>query len=123
MNNLYVQYILLSLYTLFILHIFFNKILANYKKKTGTLNLKECISLLNDLIIMQLSLYNENVFDNINSLTKQEFQTYTVRICKDIAESISDELMINLTRLMSEDAVYIYISKKVKGYLIEKGKE
>lgn len=123
MIDVIIPYIILSIYTLFILNIFFNVILAKFRKKSGTMDLKYCISLLNDLIQLQISLYNENVFEDITHLTQQEFQNYSTQICKDIAESISDDLMDNLTRVMSEDAIYIYISRKVKEFLIQKNKE
>lgn len=105
---------------LFFANIFFNIILLQYKKKSGTMDLHDTINLLNDIISLYLTLYNDSVFSQINQLSATEITNYTKEICKDIANSLSDELVENISRMMSEEAMYLYISKKVQVYLHQK---
>lgn len=105
---------------LFFANIFFNIILLQYKKKSGTIDLHDTINLLNDIISLYLTLYNDSVFSQINQLSATEITNYTKEICKDIANSLSDELVENISRMMSEEAMYLYISKKVQVYLHQK---
>ena len=119
--------IVLSIVELIILlafmHILFNIILTKYKKNGQPIESIEGIALLNELINMNIALYDEAVFSQVNGLTKDEFDAYLKEICIVSSESMSTELEQALIRIMSEDALYLYIKKRIQIILMKKMKE
>lgn len=77
------------------------------------------LAVLNAIIQTELDIYDNDIFERKGGLNNQEFENYLSSITKDIISKISDEFIKNMSRTWTEEAIYEYVVRKVKAYLIE----
>ena len=90
--------------------------------KSGNTSSEEFVSnlaVLNAIIQTELDIYDNDIFERKGGLNNQEFENYLASITKDIISKISDEFIKNMSRTWTREAIYEYVVRKVKAYLIE----
>ena len=90
--------------------------------RSGNTSSEEFVSnlaVLNAIIQTELDIYDNDIFERKGGLNNQEFENYLTSITKDIISKISDEFIKNMSRTWTREAIYEYVVRKVKAYLIE----
>ena len=77
------------------------------------------LAILNAIIQTEIDVYDNDIFERKGGLTNQEFENYLDLITKDITNKLSDNFIKLLSKYWTTAAIYEYVVRRVKAYLIE----
>jgi hypothetical protein len=119
--------IMLFIYPVFLLlcigiaiYLFYKKIYTPYKSKSYSATFPDLINILTIIINTEIDLYEKNVFNTRAALTNSNFENYYKDICTSINQNLSPDFLDKLSRYITIDAIYTYITRTVKIYLTSK---
>lgn len=81
------------------------------------------LSILGTIVDATINTYETSVFNGLNnkgSITNNNFDNYYTSMTEDIIKDIPDELIEGLKNYYSESAIYKFIGRRVRDYLITK---
>lgn len=81
------------------------------------------LQILFDIVNLELSIYESDVFQNRKILTNNNFDNYYHEITDNIFKDIPDRLLTSLSTYYTEDALVKIIARMVKTYLVSKIEE
>lgn len=101
-------------------YVIFLKILTKYNKIVEHVSIQELLSMLNATIQTEFELFDKDVFSSKGAITNSNFDNYYHEMSDHIIKSLSPIFYENLTKYMTEDAIYTLIGRRVKEYLTTK---
>ena len=102
------------------LSIYFTVKYFHYKKSEGlNISFEEAFTVLGVIIQSELQVYDTDVFLGRGGITNSNFETYYEDISKKIIAKISPDSIKELQHYITEDAIYIYVARRVRAYLTE----
>lgn len=99
--------------------IYFLYTITNRKSQSPT-EFVGLLSILSSQIKTELDAYENNIFENKGSITNNNFDRYYKDLTMRIIQNISDEMINELRYYYTEDAIYKYIGRSVRDYLVSK---
>lgn len=94
------------------------KTIKSNKKPLQELSFEELFEIVNIIINNEISLYERNIFNNGGRiLTKASYDNYYKDILQNVYNSLSDELVNNITVYINRDSFYTMISREIQIYL------
>jgi hypothetical protein len=94
------------------------KTIKSNKKPLQELSFEELFEIVNIIINNEISLYERNIFNNGGRiLTKASYDNYYKDILQNVYNSLSDELVNNITVYIDRDSFYTMISREIQIYL------
>ena len=95
-------------------------IISSHFNKKPYQSFEECITVLTLVINTELESFDTDVFTKDIIITNSTYDNYYNDITHRIIRNLSNELIENLSRFISKDAIYRIIAKSVKKYLVGK---
>lgn len=99
--------------------VYFLYTITNRKSQSPT-EFVGLLSILSSQIKTELDAYENNIFENKGSITNNNFDRYYKDLTMRIIQNISDEMINELRYYYTEDAIYKYIGRSVRDYLVSK---
>ena len=109
-----------ALVALLFFYILFRLILPKYKLTITESDFQELLIALNAAIQTEFDLWEKDVFVDKKAITNSNFENFYIEITNHIIRSLSPIFFMNISRYISEDAVYSIIGRKTKEYLTGK---
>ena len=78
------------------------------------------LTILSSQIQSELDTYDKDIFEKKGSITNNNFDSYYRDLTSRIISKISDNLIKELSFYYTEDAIYIFIGRSVRDYLVTK---
>lgn len=78
------------------------------------------LSILSSQIKTELDAYDQDIFEVKGSITNNNYDRYYKDLTNRIIQNISPDMVKELTKYYTEDAVYKYIARSVRDYLTTK---
>lgn len=78
------------------------------------------LTILSSQIQTELDAYEQDIFEDKGSITNNNFDRYYRDLTSRILKNISPEMIKHLTYYYTEDAVYRFIGRTVRDYLVSK---
>lgn len=94
----------------------------NYKviKYAQVESFSSLLSILHSIIEVEITMYEQNIFNERGGLTNSNFMNFYEDICQSIESHLSPDLIAMMTQYVTEDFIYTLIARKVKAYLTSK---
>lgn len=112
------------LYTLFVISISVGIIIlirnSLQMKHTSPDDFLGLLTILSSQIKSELDSYDQDIFEKKGAITNNNFDVYYRDITSRIIKNISPDLIKELTHYYTEDAVYRFIGRSVRDYLVSK---
>lgn len=78
------------------------------------------LSILSSLIKTELDAYDQDIFENKGSITNNNFDRYYHDLTQRVLQNISPKLISDLSYYYTEDAIYKFIGRTIRDYLVTK---
>ena len=69
---------------------------------------------------IQLDAYDKSIFENKGSITNNNFDNYYNDLTSRIIKNISPDMVKSLSKYYTEEAIYRFIARSVRDYLVSK---
>ncbi len=80
----------------------------------------ELLTILSSLIQSELDAYDKDIFASKGAITNNNFDNYYKDLFSKVLTNIPDRLIKQLSIYYTEDAVYKYIARTIRDYLVTK---
>ena len=78
------------------------------------------LTVLSSQIQTELDAYDKSVFENKGSITNNNFDNYYNDLTSRIIKNISPDMVKSLSKYYTEEAIYRFIARSVRDYLVSK---
>ena len=78
------------------------------------------LSILSSQVQTEIDSYEHDIFENKGSITNNNFGNYYTDLTHRIIRNISPSMITQLTQYYTEEAIYRFIGRSVRDYLISK---
>ena len=78
------------------------------------------LSILSSQIQTELDAYDQDIFENKGSITNNNFDNYYQDLTHRILRNISPNMIHQLSQYYTEEAIYRFIGRSVRDYLVSK---
>ena len=78
------------------------------------------LSILSSQVQTEIDSYEHDIFENKGSITNNNFDNYYKDLTHRIIRNISPSMVTQLTQYYTEEAIYRFIGRSVRDYLISK---
>ena len=78
------------------------------------------LTVLSSQIQTELDAYDKNIFENKGSITNNNFDNYYNDLTSRIIKNISPDMVKSLSKYYTEEAIYRFIARSVRDYLVSK---
>ena len=78
------------------------------------------LSILSSQVQTEIDSYEHDIFENKGSITNNNFDNYYNDLAHRIIRNISPSMITQLTQYYTEEAIYRFIGRSVRDYLISK---
>ena len=78
------------------------------------------LSILSSQVQTEIDSYEHDIFENKGSITNNNFDNYYNDLTHRIIRNISPSMITQLTQYYTEEAIYRFIGRSVRDYLISK---
>lgn len=78
------------------------------------------LTILSSQVQTELDTYDKDIFENKGSITNNNFDQYYKDLNSRIIQNISQDMITALKRYYTEEAIYRFIARSVRDYLISK---
>lgn len=78
------------------------------------------LTILSSQVQTELDTYNNDIFENKGAITNNNFDIYYRDLTSRVIKNISPEMIKNLTHYYTEEAVYRFIGRTVRDFLVSK---
>lgn len=95
------------------------EILSKYDRSSVSNDFSTTYAVLAAIIQSEIDLYERDVFENSRPITNANFENYYNDLAERIKSKISPELMHNLQHYITEEAIFSYIARTVRQYLVQ----
>lgn len=93
---------------------------SNSKKNSTPEEFLNLLTILSSQIQSELDSYDSDIFQSKGSITNNNFDVYYRDITSRILKNINPNLIKDLSYYYTEDAVYRFIGRSVRDYLVTK---
>ena len=78
------------------------------------------LSILSSQVQTEIDSYEHDIFENKGSITNNNFDNYYNDLTHRVIRNISPSMITQLTQYYTEEAIYRFIGRSVRDYLISK---
>ena len=78
------------------------------------------LTVLSSQIQTELDAYDKSIFENKGSITNNNFDNYYNDLTSRIVKNISPDMIKSLTKYYTDEAIYRFIARSVRDYLVSK---
>ena len=78
------------------------------------------LTVLSSQIQTELDAYDKSIFENKGSITNNNFDNYYNDLTSRIIKNISPDMIKSLTKYYTDEAIYRFIARSVRDYLVSK---
>ena len=78
------------------------------------------LTVLSSQIQTELDAYDKSIFENKGSITNNNFDNYYNDLTSRIIKNISPDMVKSLSKYYTEEAIYRFIARSVRDYLVSK---
>ena len=78
------------------------------------------LTILSSQVQTELDTYNNDIFENKGAITNNNFDNYYQDLTHRILRNISPNMIHQLSQYYTEDAIYRFIGRSVRDYLVSK---
>lgn len=90
------------------------------EKKNSTTEFINLLNILSTLIKTELDAYDQDIFENKGSITNNNFDRYYKDLTQRVLKNISPNIIEGLSYYYTEEAIYRFIGRTVRDYLVSK---
>lgn len=90
------------------------------EKKNSTTEFINLLNILSTLIKTELDAYDQDIFENKGSITNNNFDRYYKDLTQRVLKNISPNIIKGLSYYYTEEAIYRFIGRTVRDYLVSK---
>lgn len=98
---------------------YYREIKLKYDIRSKTENFTTLFAVFTAVVQSEIDLYEKDVFENNRPITNSNFENFYTDLTVRIKDKLSPELMVGLQHYITEEAIYSYIARTVKRYLVQ----